>query len=148
MGAKMPVQGIKKDLLTLGILTAVVCCVGIAELMFRSGAVTALILVGLVAVGWLIAFLLRSPMRKPGNEIPRPRALTIPRPVVERTQTRSSLVNGPVVLFAYVVLLCLAGVVVSGGTMATVVFGAFAIIATLGGVVSAMFSQKTRSRQG
>ena len=144
----MPEQRIKKDLLTLGILTAGVCCVGIAELMFRSGAATALIVVGLVAGGWLISFLLRSPMRKPGNEIPRPRALTTPRPLVERTQTRSSRVNGPVVLFAYVVLLCLAGVVVSGGTMATVVFGAFAIIAALGAVVSAMFSQKTRSRQG
>ncbi|MDQ0865283.1 hypothetical protein [Arthrobacter globiformis] len=145
----MPMQRIKKDLLTIGILTAVVCCAGILEFMFRSGAATSLILLGLLAAGWVIAFLLKSAKSKPGYGIPSPSAVTTPRPArVERIQTRLSLSNGPVVLFAYVVLLCLAGVVVTGGTMATVVFGAFAIIATLGAVVSAMFSQKTRSRQG
>jgi hypothetical protein len=48
VGAKMPMPRIKKDLLTVGILTAVVCCVGISEFMFRSGTATGLILLGQV----------------------------------------------------------------------------------------------------
>jgi hypothetical protein len=145
----MPMQRIKSDLLTIGILTAVVCCVGISEFMFRSGVATALILLGLLAAGWLIAFLRRSTKSKPGYEVTGPKAFKSPRPAtVERTQTRLSLSNGSVVLFTYVVLLCLAGVVVSGGTMATVVFVVFAIIATFGAVVSALSGQKPQSRQG
>lgn len=139
---------VKKDLLILGVSTAVVSSVGVSQLLFQSGAPMLLILLALLSSAWL--YVLR---RKPAKTRPAiaPVEKTSSKPFSAmrvREAIAPRLPKQLLVGFTYVAALCVAGIVVTGGTMGTVVLVSIAVLALIGAVISFLFVQASRSRSG
>ncbi|WP_441415620.1 hypothetical protein [Arthrobacter sp. 2MCAF14] len=138
----------KKDLLVIGIFTAILSCIGIFELMLRSGRLAVFVIPLLAAAGLYAAW---RGWKRSRNVSPSPARHKSSPPksrVGPLWANQRTLANRLVVLFVYIAGLCWAGVVVSGGTMATALLMSFAILATIGAVGSFVFRQKSRTPTG
>lgn len=122
----------KWDLLIIGILTAAVSCIGISELLFRSGGAVALLLLSLLVVCGSYGLGQQSKKNAIGSGERGPGDLSLSEGRVTTLRNKASLPNRLTVVFAYIAVLCWAGVVFTGGTMATVVLVVLALLATLG----------------
>lgn len=123
----------KTDLLIIGIFTAAVSCVGVSQLLFQSGGAMLLILLALLAAAWM--FVLWRRPAKEDSEATTPVAMTSSNPP-SAMPGRESIAPRPSkrlrVGLIYIAALCGAGVVVTGGTMGTVVLVAIAVLAIVG----------------
>lgn len=140
----------KRDLRIIIIFTAVMSCIGITDLMFRSGGGIALIVIGLLTLVGLGVLWRRwnrslcSSARPPQHRSTR----------LQRTRigfllaSHPSLSNGVVVLLIYIAALCLAGVGVTGGTVGTVVLVSFAVLASVGAFAVFQLRQRARTHNG
>lgn len=136
----------KSDLRIVAIFTAVLSCVGISDLTFRSGGGIALIVIALLTlVGLGVLWRRWNRSRRGYARLPQHRSSRLQRTRIGfLLASHPSLSNGVVVVLIYTAALCLAGVGVTGGTVGTVVLVSFAVLASVG--ASAVFQLRQRAR--
>lgn len=139
----------RKDLLIIGIFTAVVSCVGVSQLLFQSGGAMLLILLALLSAAWIYVLWRRPAEAESAPTSPVEMTSRKPPSVVPvREAIARGLSKQVLVAFIYMAALCGAGVVVTGGTMGTVVLVTIAVLAIIGAVFTFLFGQASRSRSG
>jgi hypothetical protein len=133
----------KTDLRIVGIFTAALCLVGLTDLMFRTSGATALIVIVLLAVGGLLVlWRIWNRSRNVSARTPRHRSTRLPKTKLGSLMaSQPTLSNSLVVMLAYVVVLSLAGVMVTGLTLAGVVLVSFAVLAAAGAFAAFRFRQ-------
>jgi hypothetical protein len=116
---------------------------GLTDLMFRTSGATALIVILLLAVGGLLVlWRIWNRSRNVSARTPRHRSTRLPKTKLGSLMaSQPTLSNSLVVMLAYVVVLSLAGVLVTGLTMAGVVLVSFAVLAAAGAFAAFRFRQ-------
>lgn len=140
----------KSDLRIVVIFTAVLSCVGISDLMFRSGGGIALIVIALLTlVGLGVLWRRWNRSRRGYARLPQQRSTRLQRTSIGfLLASHPSLSNGVVVVLIYTAALCLAGVGVTGGTVGTVVLVSFAVLASVGAFAVFQLRQRARTHNG
>lgn len=135
----------RKDLRFIVIFTAVLSSIGIADLLFRSSGGVVFIVVALLAIVGLYVLWRRWKRSLSGSA-----RLHQHRSRVSRTRigflilSHPSLGNSLVIVLLYIAALCLAGVGVTGGTLATVILVSFAVLSAV--AAFAVFQIRQRAR--
>lgn len=139
----------RKDLLIIGIFTAVVSCVGVSQLLFQSGGTMLLILLTLLSAAWIYVIWRRPAETESAPTTPVEMTSSKPPSAMPgREAIAPGLSKQLLVGFIYIAALCGAGIVVTGGTMGTVVLVAIAVLAIIGALITFLFGQASRSRSG
>lgn len=139
----------RKDLRFIVIFTSALSSIGIADLMFRSNGGVVFIVVGLLAIVGLYVL-----WRRWKGSLSDSARLHQHRSPVPRTRigfllvSHPSLANSLVVVLLYIAALCLVGVGVTGGTLATVILLSFAVLSAVAAFAVFQIKQRARTEGG